>query len=144
MVVATLYYFIYVHRDKIFTSVKFLWHNKTHKLPCLTLCQKHPNIFWNEKVWWLSNFFFKEIKIFSLYNWDIEVILVECRTGFPKLYTSIFLIYFGFLKLYFENHFWKFIFRFSTFSTFFGSIIKSFSKILKIIFRKFSSFTIIV
>ena len=33
-------------------------------------------------------------------------------SGVLKLHTSIFLIYFEFLKLYFRNHFWKFILQF--------------------------------
>ena len=34
----------------------------------------------------------------------------SCKTGVLKIYTSIFLIYFQFLKLYLRNHFWKSIF----------------------------------
>ena len=47
------------------------------------------------------------------------------NAGFPKLYTSIFLIYFGVFKLYFGKHFWKFTFKILyKFSYHFGSYLQ--------------------
>ena len=59
--------------------------------------------------------------------------LTVSNTGFPKLHTSIFLIYFWFLKLYFGNQIWKFMYRY------FGIFFKKFQyfifSILWIFFR---------